>query len=64
MNERAYEEPTAGPSMHVVESLIAVPWSKEEGNDRVLGCKEEDDGELGQGEETCRTGVSVSRCSM
>lgn len=38
--------------MDVVELFVAVSWSEEEGDDRVLGGEEEDNGKLSEGHET------------
>ena len=51
MHRRRDEQAPAGPAVDEVELLVPVPGAKEEGDDGVLGRKEEDDGKLGEGKE-------------
>lgn len=46
------EETSTGPSVNIVELLVAMSGAEEEGDDRVFGTKEKYNRKLCKGEET------------
>lgn len=62
MDESREKQPTASPTMDKVESFVTVPRAQEERQQRVFGGKEEDDGELSQGDEACAVRVVEQWC--
>lgn len=60
MDDGSDENAAASPSVDVVELLVPVAGTEEEGKDGVLRCEEEYDRELCKCQETCEVNVSES----
>lgn len=59
MHRGGDEQSAPSPAVDVVQLLVAMAWAEEQGEDIVLRGEEEDDGELGEGEKSCRVRLRV-----
>ncbi len=51
MEEGSKVQPTTRPSVYEIQPFVSGTWPKEQRNDGIFGCKDEDRRELGESHE-------------